>query len=132
MSETHCSCTELQPHPTRRVKAFGLSGADHATERPDQVANTDPACLAYGSHGDRERERGSRERGRGVQGRGGVVDDVRPEGEEGAVEEVEDRHPAAAVVSSPALCSGEADAPETRPYVRCDLRARRLGEGVSG
>jgi hypothetical protein len=50
---------------------------------------------------------------------------VRPEGEEGAVEEVEDRHPVAAVVSSPALCSGEADAPET-------VRAMRLASETIG
>ena len=43
------------------------------------------------------RERGGREQE--VQGSGGVVDDVGAEGEEGAVEEVEDRHLAAVVVT---------------------------------
>ena len=50
---------------------------------------------------------------------------MRAEGEEGAVEEVEARHPAPAVVSSPALCSGEADAPET-------VRAMRLASETIG
>jgi hypothetical protein len=76
-----------------------------------------------GRERERERERGSREKE--VQGGGGVVDDVGAEGEEGAVEEVEDRHLAAAVVSG--VCAA-ARAMRLRPYVRiCEMIGRRGG-----
>ena len=117
---------QVQPHPTSWVK--NRTPTIMRSETPVQITqqsgqikltNADPASLAYGSHGDREGERRNRERQ--VQGGGGVVDDVGAEGEEGTVEEVEDRHLAAAVVSAAA-----------RPMCLRDRTCQTIGDGAIG
>jgi hypothetical protein len=75
----------------------------------------DPVCLAYGSQGEGGREGD-------VQCGSGVVDDVGAKGEEGAVEEVEDRHLAASAV----VC-GAARPMRLRPYGTCETIRGRGG-----
>lgn len=85
------------------------------TDSTDPVA--DPVCLAYGSHGEGDVQWGS-----------GVVDNVGAEGEEGAVEEVEDRHLAASAVVCGGVCGAARPMP-LRPYGTCETIGR-LGDAV--